>query len=153
MEDLEQIKIKAINFDLDTKKLKELNIPRSKAYSQIKKFLLKNGFKHRQWSGYLSKEPMRGVKVIYIVESLSADLPWLSKVIREFDVTNVEDKVSYIETIKLASNSSYKNIESSKIPKMKLIENIKKLEKYKEIEERENEQEKKHKRKDNERYM
>ena len=53
---------KAINFDLDTKVLKEIYCKSKnpleylKAYKEIKGFMKENGFSHRQWSGYISKE-------------------------------------------------------------------------------------------------
>ena len=56
---------KAINFDLDTKKLREFH-PKgiTQAYTDIRNFLESMGFEHRQGSGYVSKEPMgRSVKI------------------------------------------------------------------------------------------
>ena len=53
---------KAINFDLDTKKLKDAycvtNRPLEylKAYGEIKDFMKSKGFLHRQWSGYVSNK-------------------------------------------------------------------------------------------------
>lgn len=48
--------LKAINFDLDIKALQQY-YPSSnwrKAYEDINKFFLSNGFEHRQGSGYIS---------------------------------------------------------------------------------------------------
>lgn len=101
---LEKAKIKAINFDLNTKKLKELNISRHQAYSQIKKILINSGFKHRQWSGYLSKEPIKTYNIRKLVDYIVIKLPWFSSVVREFDVTNAEDRISYIDIIKSKEN-------------------------------------------------
>jgi virulence-associated protein VapD len=58
-----QRRYKALNFDLDTKKLREKfgEKGRRKAYSRVKTFLTKNGFSHRQWSGYASLKPMSNV--------------------------------------------------------------------------------------------
>lgn len=60
---------KAINFDLDTKKLREFH-PKgiTQAYTDIRNFLESMGFEHRQGSGYVSKEPMRYATVDAIVE-------------------------------------------------------------------------------------
>ncbi|MGI0440118.1 hypothetical protein ACRE1S_06290 [Helicobacter himalayensis] len=49
---------KAINFDLSTNELKKHFNNTAEAYSQIKTFMLENGFEHRQYSGYASKETM-----------------------------------------------------------------------------------------------
>lgn len=47
---------KAINFDLDTANLKKYYPQKNyrQAYRDIKDFMVNNGFKHRQWSGYIS---------------------------------------------------------------------------------------------------
>lgn len=68
---------KAINFDLDTKKLKDAycvtNRPLEylKAYGEIKDFMKSKGFLHRQWSGYVSKEPLSKAQVDYLVQNNS----------------------------------------------------------------------------------
>ncbi len=52
---------KAVNFDLDTNALKQFYpVPKhwGRVYADIKKFMLKEGFKHRQWSGYVSNGNM-----------------------------------------------------------------------------------------------
>lgn len=49
---------KALNFDLSTNELKKHFNSTAEAYSQIKIFMIENGFEHRQYSGYISKEPM-----------------------------------------------------------------------------------------------
>ena len=49
---------KAINFDLSTADLKKYFKNTAEAYNQIKNFMLQNGFEHRQYSGYVSKEAM-----------------------------------------------------------------------------------------------
>lgn len=51
-------KHKAINFDLSTNELKKYFSNTAEAYNQIKSFMLNNGFDHRQYSGYASKEVM-----------------------------------------------------------------------------------------------
>lgn len=50
---------KALNFDLDTKKYEENTGKHSPtAYVEIKRFLEKNNFEHRQGSGYISKDSL-----------------------------------------------------------------------------------------------
>jgi len=64
---------KSLNFDLDTKKLKEHypNKNYTEAYNDIKKFLLQNGFEHRQGSGYISENDMSSQEVAVIIENIS----------------------------------------------------------------------------------
>ena len=50
---------KAINFDLSTNELESIfgKNNTSKPYSDIKHFMERDDFEHRQYSGYVSKEP------------------------------------------------------------------------------------------------
>jgi virulence-associated protein VapD len=84
---------KAINFDLDDNSLKIAYPKKSykQAWSDIKKFMLANGFTHRQYSGYCSIEPMSHAKVNKVIEDMIIALPWLTKcdVVKEIDVTNI----------------------------------------------------------------
>jgi len=65
----QQKRYKAVNFDLDTEQLRNVfgEKGRRKAYSQIMSFLTKNGFSHKQWSGYISLKPMSYGEVYDIV--------------------------------------------------------------------------------------
>jgi virulence-associated protein VapD len=83
---------KAINFDLDTQKLYELTGSKTDGYGQIKKFLLKNGFKHKQWSGYVSIEKITYHDVYKLAKELCETFGWFSEVVNTFDVTKVERK-------------------------------------------------------------
>ena len=67
---------KAINFDLDTKKLREFHQKGiTQAYTDIRNFLESMGFEHRQGSGYVSKEPMRYATVDAIGKDIAAKFP------------------------------------------------------------------------------
>lgn len=93
--------LKAINFDLDTKALQK-HYPSSnwrKAYDDIKVFLFENGFEHRQGSGYVSKNKLHNTELSLKIEALSIAMPWLSKCVKQFDVTNVGKQYSMLETI------------------------------------------------------
>lgn len=92
----EEFTRKAINFDLDTKALQVIFKSKNPfvymaGYRQIGKFLKKNGFTHRQWSGYVSKEPMTTLSVTKITRQLNRSLPWLRRCVKKFDVTNIGD--------------------------------------------------------------
>lgn len=88
---------KAINFDLDDKLLRKFYPSKGlfgykKAYSDIKKYMLKNGFAHRQYSGYISDAPLSNYQVAKIIASLSVQFPWLKKCVQKFDITNIGDQ-------------------------------------------------------------
>lgn len=87
---------KALNFDLSDHLLKE-HYP-SKSYKNgwkdIYKYLSRNGFSHRQYSGYVSKTVISMIDVIHIIENMSKYLWWLRYCVKEFDVTIVGDEYS-----------------------------------------------------------
>jgi virulence-associated protein VapD len=85
---------KAFNFDLDTKELAKRgfssHFPASlKPYNIIRAELKKLGFKHRQFSGYRSIEPLSKEDVFGIVTELHKALPWLCHCVKRFDVTDI----------------------------------------------------------------
>ena len=89
---------KAINFDLDDKAL-QIAYPKlsyKHAWDDIKKFLLDNGFEHRQNSGYTSVNPMNEMEVSALVDKMKSALAWLTKpdVIQEIDVTDIGERLS-----------------------------------------------------------
>lgn len=85
---------KALNFDLDTNALKQHYPGKNyrQAYRDVKKFLLENGFKHRQWSGYTSIKPMADSTMRAKVLKLKKAFPWLSKCVNRFDVTDIGEQ-------------------------------------------------------------
>lgn len=89
--------IKAINFDLETKRVKEIFHSNSpyiylKAYQLVSKFLKSNDFKHRQFSGYISSKKMSDAEILNIAYKLNDELPWFSKCVKKFDVTDVGEQ-------------------------------------------------------------
>lgn len=71
---------KGINFDLDTKKVKQYYPGNDwhNAYFEIRAYFEANGFKHIQGSGYHSIEPMSEVKAMDIIYGMTKALPWLN---------------------------------------------------------------------------
>ena len=69
---MERQKRKAINFDLDTNKMKELKLY-PKGYRTLGASLKKHGFEHRQGSGYISKERIDSIMVARIIESVTKE--------------------------------------------------------------------------------
>ncbi|MCR6580371.1 VapD family protein [Campylobacter insulaenigrae] len=90
---------KAINFDLSTDALKKYFDDTRKPYGLIKDFMLENGFEHRQYSGYASKEPISNEDVFSIVLRISRQFTWLGECVKEFDITEIGEQYSLKETI------------------------------------------------------
>jgi virulence-associated protein VapD len=85
---------KAINFDLDTKELKKHYPGKNyrKAYTEIKKFMEKEGFEHRQWSGYNSKDKLSMQDIHMLTIKIDMTFPWLKKCVNRFDVTDIGEQ-------------------------------------------------------------
>ncbi len=82
---------RAINFDLDIEALKEnysVNNPKG-AYKEIRSFLEKNGFFHRQGSGYCSKEQLTDMELLDVTEKMFKAFPWLDSCSRRIDATDI----------------------------------------------------------------
>lgn len=92
--------IKCVNFDLSTEKLlKHFPNGTAKPYDLIKQFFLDKGFEHRQYSGYISKEPLGEYQTDKIIKELGKKFTWLKDCMQEFDVSNAPEKVSVKEQI------------------------------------------------------
>ena len=98
----QQRRRKALNFDLSSEKLRERlgEQGRCKAYAQIKAFLTKNGFEHRQWSGYASKKPMIYIEVYDVVGELVEKYKWMIDCASRFDATNIMSESDMIGAIR-----------------------------------------------------
>ena len=71
-----------MNFDLDTKKMKELNLyPRG--YRLLGSSLKKHGFEHRQGSGYISKVKLDGDNVYDIISDVVSEKRMACKLRKE----------------------------------------------------------------------
>lgn len=94
---------KAINFDIDTKKYEEYTGKHSPtAYNEIKRFLKKNGFEHRQGSGYISKASLNDSDIITLITNMTLTFNWLKYCIKEIDVTNIGKQHSLVDMISKA---------------------------------------------------
>ena len=88
---------KAVNFDLNTESLKKIFKSNNPfvymiAYRKIGRFLINNGFEHRQWSGYISKQSLTPIQITAIVKGLNKTLPWLHQCVTKFDVTDIGEQ-------------------------------------------------------------
>lgn len=91
---------KAINFDIDTKEYEKFTSKKAPtAYLEIKGFLKKNGFEHRQGSGYVSKENLSDRKVTAIIIKMTQKLKWTKYCMKEIDATNVGKQHSLLNII------------------------------------------------------
>jgi virulence-associated protein VapD len=93
--------LKAINFDLDTARLVEVfgERGRRQAYAQLQRFFVRNGFEHRQWSGYVSIAKRTYLEMYTLIDGLLARHSWLSHCTNHFDVTDFmaqSDALDYI---------------------------------------------------------
>ncbi len=110
---------KQISFDLDTNNLKKY-YPRpkesinedyyKKAYKDIKDFMIKNDFEHRQGSVYVSKQKLSYVNVSSFIESLSGKYFWFSKVVNSLDVTNVGEIYDLMYIFERESNAHLESV-------------------------------------------
>ncbi len=94
---------KALNFDLDTKKYEEVTGKSAPtAYGEIRRFLRKNEFEHRQGSGYVSKDSLNDGKIFAIIQNMSMELDWLRSCVKQIDVTNIGKQHSLIDAVSKA---------------------------------------------------
>ena len=98
---------KAINFDLNTKAYEKTTKKKAPtAYAEIKKFLKRNNFEHRQGSGYISKDSLNDGKVFAIIQNMSMELPWLENAVEQIDVTNIGKQHSLVDVVQNTPESN-----------------------------------------------
>ena len=103
---------KQITFDLRQESLKQ-HYPHKepvlnpqyykKAYDDIQRFMARNGFEHRQYSVYVSKEKLTTLDVVGLMEGLAEQMPWLSHCVNEIDVTNIGVQHELKQTLEQAT--------------------------------------------------
>lgn len=92
---------KALYFDLRIHDLKEF-YPRKNhlgGYTDIKNYLLKHDFIHEQWSGYHSAKKMTDLEIFDLVQEMAVRLPWFSKCINHFAVTNIGANYNLLDVL------------------------------------------------------
>lgn len=86
----------------------------------LKQFFLDKGFEHRQYSGYISKEPLEETDISLILKELGKKFTWLKDCMQEFDVSNAPERVSVKEQIiYTATQELLKQITNTHIKKHK----------------------------------
>lgn len=99
---------KAINFDIDTKKYEKFTgKPAPTAYAEIRRFLKKYDFEHRQGSGYVSKNDMKTSDIGILATNMALTFDWLKYCIKQIDVTNIGRQHSLVSTIGNAKNEPF----------------------------------------------
>lgn len=103
---------KQIAFDLSQKAL-AANYPRprfslspkyyKKAYSDISRFMEKNGFEHRQFSVYTSIGQLTGIDINLLMDDLAKEMPWLTRCVNQIDVTGIGLQHSLLQTLEAAT--------------------------------------------------
>jgi virulence-associated protein VapD len=83
----ERLTQKAINFDLDTNKMKEQFTDYTKGYHLLEKFFTRCNFDHEQGSGYISKEKISCIEIEEIIEKVIEENPWLPECCKKFRIT------------------------------------------------------------------
>ena len=99
---------KAVNFDLNDNLLKKYYPSKSykNAWRDIKKFLLKSNFAHRQYSGYVSINSISMAEAGNTIGKMARKWNWLNKSVIQFDVTNVGEEYSFLEKIENETKAS-----------------------------------------------
>lgn len=92
---------KALYFDLRIHDLKEFYPKKNHlgAYADIKNYLLKRHFNHEQWSGYHSMKKMTDLEIFDLVQEMAVQMPWFSKCIHHFAVTNVGTNYNLLDIL------------------------------------------------------
>lgn len=82
---------RAINFDLNIEALRDnysVTNPKG-AYREIRSFFEKNGFFHRQGSGYCSEEKITDYELFELMEKMFKTFPWLGNCTKRIDATDI----------------------------------------------------------------
>lgn len=80
---------KAINFDLDTVKLREYYPRYQQAYYDLLRFFKSKGYYHRQGSGYVSKDKLNSGDIMLLMDEFRKAFIWSSVCVKKIDVTNI----------------------------------------------------------------
>ena len=82
---------KQLSFDIDTKVAKAI-LGKSnyiKAYTDIRTFMEKEGWQHIEGSVYMSNNPLSTTQVMYLLDDLVWEHPYLTKCFREIHQADI----------------------------------------------------------------
>lgn len=92
---------KAINFDLETTALSAHFSSPTQAYAKLRADFKRQGFEHRQGSGYLSTKKLDDYQLNAKISIIAQRNPWLATCATQFDVTNVGKAHSLLGLLKV----------------------------------------------------
>lgn len=114
---------KQITFDLSQAALKRF-YPRpektvnplyyKRAYADISRFMKQNGFEHRRFSVYTSRDKLTVAQVVSLIKELAAQMPWLSRCVNQIDVTNIGAQHSLLQALERAAAETVLSQEEDK---------------------------------------
>ncbi len=89
---------RAVYFDLTDSELKKFFGEKNTltAYRKIRRFMEKNGFEHRQYSGYISLKPMSRYRVQQLIQQLGKEESWLFSCTQKLDVMEIQEEYDYL---------------------------------------------------------
>lgn len=70
-----------------------------KAYKDISRFMKKEGFKHTQYSVYVSNKKLYSYNITAMMKRMAKEMPWLSSCVNEIDVTDVGNQYKLKNTL------------------------------------------------------
>lgn len=135
------VKRKQLTFDIDTNVAKKILGEQNytNIYANIRRFMEKEGWKHIEGSVYMSNKPLDNGDVIYLIQDMKKQYPYLDKCIREMhqtDISKIHSLNYYLEYDgtpgRYEQNQEQKERGHSKAPPSKPSV-INKIEKNKEI--------------------
>lgn len=85
----EQKKRRAVYFDLDTNEMKKHLSSVPLGYACIKRSFQKQGFSHRQGSGYISNKALVSAEVLDAIENVVKENTWLCDCVKTIDTMEV----------------------------------------------------------------
>ena len=103
---MEKKYFKALNFDLDTHKLKEYypGANYRQAYDDLRRFFKRHKFSHRQGSGYISDIILGTADIYDLMDELGNELPWIGVCVNKIDVTNIGRQHDLTELLRVTED-------------------------------------------------
>lgn len=93
---------KALNFDLDTHRLKQYypGANYRQSYDDLRRFFRSHHFSHRQGSGYISEIKLSTADIYDLMDELIQQFSWLGDCVNKIDVTNIGRQHDLTELLK-----------------------------------------------------
>lgn len=80
----------------------------------MKRFFVRQGFEHRQGSGYVSRKKLAQADIIDLLDLMNTELPWMSDCVTKIDVTNIgtqHDLKDMLKEMSVASEAELLSLE------------------------------------------